>query len=151
MTTRYFAYGSNLTASRMRSRVAGAQALGTARLHGFRLAWDKRGADGSGKANLRRDARAHVWGVVYAFDAGLWPELDAHEGGYERFAVEVALGDVTLRVQTYRSELLTSAPPLAWYKRLVVEGARAHGLPEDWLRRLAAGPDQPDREARRGR
>lgn len=144
-TARYFAYGSNLTLARMRSRVDGARAEGVACLRGYRLAWDKLGADGSGKANLRRDAGSRVWGVVYAFEAHRWPELDAHERGYERFEALVTLADAAIPAQTYRSARLTREPPFAWYRELVVEGARAHGLPEDWLRALEACPVRPDR------
>lgn len=144
-TLRYFAYGSNLTLARMRSRVAGARADGVAYLHGYRLAWDKLGADGSGKANLRREPESRVWGVVYAFESDGWGKLDAHERGYERFEVLVTLADAAVPVQTYRSERLTGEPPFAWYRQLVVEGARAHGLPEDWVRALEACPVRPDR------
>ena len=35
--------------------------------------------------------------------------------------------------QTYRSDrLIEDAVAAAWYKRLIVEGARAHALPEEW-------------------
>ena len=112
MAPRYFAYGSNLKLSRMRERVPSAHAEGAARLAGYRLVWDKRGRDGTGKANLRPHASSEVWGVVYQLDARAWVSLDAHESGYERLDVQISLQDEGLLAQTYLSTLLTADPPI---------------------------------------
>jgi hypothetical protein len=139
----YFAYGSNLSPARMRERVGGAEPLGAAQLAGFRLCLDKRGRDGSGKANLREDAGQVVWGVLYRFEAGEWPRLDAFEPEYERVGVSVVRAGAVHAAHTYRSASLTADPvPFAWYKRLLVEGARAHGLPDAWIRQLEALPER---------
>lgn len=141
MAAHYFAYGSNLKLSRMRERVPSAMVEGVALLSGYRLVWDKRGTDGTGKANLRADAEAAVWGVVYRLDTEHWDLLDVHEPGYQRFEVSVSWLDAPRAVATYLSTRTTDAPlPAAWYKRLVVEGAREHGLPEPWIRALEACP-----------
>jgi gamma-glutamylcyclotransferase (GGCT)/AIG2-like uncharacterized protein YtfP len=138
---RYFAYGSNLKLSRMRERVPAAEVVAPALLRGRRLTLDKRGADGSGKANLAPDRGALVWGVVYAFRAETWTALDAFEPDYERVEVAVELSGVALRAVTYASERITRDPvPHDWYKRLIVEGAREHGLPAEWIARLEALP-----------
>jgi gamma-glutamylcyclotransferase (GGCT)/AIG2-like uncharacterized protein YtfP len=139
----YFAYGSNLVPERMRERIGAVRTLGAAQLAGFSLRLDKRGADGSGKANLHEDAQGSVWGVLYAFEAAAWPSLDAFEPGYERIAVDVECAGASHAAHTYRSHLI--APdllPLAWYKRMIVDGARAHGLPDAWLRLLEALPER---------
>ena len=83
----YFAYGSNLRSTRMLDRVPSATSLGAARLagHGFRM--NKRGRDGSAKANLIVSASEHVWGVIYRIEPVDWPVLDRFEGGYEREVV----------------------------------------------------------------
>jgi len=129
----------------MRERIAGAEALGAARLDGFCLCLDKCGRDGSGKANLREDAAEIVWGALYRFDACEWPRLDAFEPGYERIAVSVAFGGAAMDAHTYRSHRLTQDPvPFVWYKRLLVEGARAHALPDDWIRHLEALPERTE-------
>ena len=52
----YFAYGSNLSLARLRERIGIALPLGVAELPDYRLVCDKRGADGSAKANLTHSA-----------------------------------------------------------------------------------------------
>jgi gamma-glutamylcyclotransferase (GGCT)/AIG2-like uncharacterized protein YtfP len=146
MQTLYFAYGSNLSPERMRARVPSARALGPARLAGQRLTTDKPGRDGSGKANLRPDAGAEVWGALYAIDPAHWPELDRCEGGYARVPARVVGPDGGSRsAWTYRSELVADDPlPFTWYKQLMLDGARAHGLPREWIAFLEALPAQQD-------
>jgi hypothetical protein len=146
MSGLYFAYGSNLKPARMRGRIPGARDLGPARLPGHALRLDKRSSDGSGKANLAEDASGCVWGALYAIEAADWPVLDRFESGYARVAVEVVTpGGERLPAQTYVAERLTSDPvPFDWYKRLIVEGAREHGLPESWIAWLERLPERPD-------
>ena len=135
----YFAYGSNLLSARMRQRVPSARAAGVARLAGYRLSTDKAGRDGSGKANLRAEAGASVWGVLWRLDAQEWPLLDACESGYARILVD--LEEDGGAAHTYRSEQLTDDPVLSLaYKRWLVEGAREHGLPAAWIAQLEALP-----------
>jgi len=138
---RYFAYGSNLEPARMARRVPSARPMGPAELADFDWRVDKRGSDGSGKANIRRAVGQRVWGVVYEIDALEWPGLDACEGGYARIEVRVRGEGADLFAHTYQSGDLTPDPtPFAWYKRLMVEGARHHGLPEEWVGLLEALP-----------
>ena len=150
MRALYFAYGSNLKLARLRGRVPSAQVVTTARLHGYRLALDKRGSDGSGKANLCREPGSRVWGVVYGFGLQDWAALDACEPGYERIAVGVEAGERRLRAETYVALRLTREPvAFDWYKRLILEGAREHGLPDEWLERLERLPQRPDPRSRK--
>jgi AIG2 family protein len=140
----YFAYGSNLCAARLCERVPSAVARGVARADGFALALDKRGADGTAKANLRSEPGSVVWGVLYAIDARDWPRLDRHERDYARIEIAVSRGAERLAAQTYRSDHLTDdVVAAAWYKQLIVDGAREHGLPDDWCALLEALPTRP--------
>lgn len=141
----YFAYGSNLKIARLRARVASARVVAPARLDDFRLALDKRGSDGSGKANLIRASGAQVWGVLYELAPGDWGALDGHEPGYARTRVRVLAEQRTLDSWTYVAQLLTEEPvAFDWYKRLILEGAREQGLPDAWLATLEALPERPD-------
>lgn len=140
----YFAYGSNLKLERMRARVASAQALRIARLFHRQLSLDKRGRDGSGKANVSAAFGACVWGVVYRIELADWSTLDRYEPGYARVAVEVQTdeGDWLL-AETYVARDLTPDPvPWSWYKRLIVDGAREHGLPPAYVAQLLALPER---------
>ena len=137
----YFAYGSNLCTARLCDRAPSAVTRGIARADGFALRLDKRGADGTAKVNLCAAPGSAVWGVLYALDARDWPRLDAHERDYARIEIAVVHGARTIAAQTYRSDHLTDDPvAAAWYKQLILDGARAHGLPSDWCAVLEALP-----------
>jgi hypothetical protein len=129
----------------MRERVPVVGSIGPARLRGRRLTFDKRGRDGSGKANLAEDAASHVWGVLYVLEWAHLPILDRFEPDYERVRVWVEREGAQLAAETYVSTLCAPAlPARAWYLQLVLEGARAHGLPEAYvsqLRRLSGAGD----------
>ena len=142
----YFAYGSNLKSARMRARVSSSIFVARARVPTGRLSLDKRGNDGSGKANLTRTGGDGVWGVIYRIDAEHWQHLDACEPGYDRVPVDLLTetGEA-VTAHTYVSRILTDSPiPFDWYKRLLVEGAREHALPPAWIARLEDLPEKRD-------
>ena len=142
----YFAYGSNLSASRMCERVSSAVLRGPAQLNDHRLTTDKISIDGSGKANLRAESNAVVWGVLYEIDRADWRVLDNVEVRYSRVRVQVLTADGrSLDAQTYVSSATDPAlVTFDWYKQLMVEGARDHGLPAGWIATLEALPEAPD-------
>jgi len=145
----YFAYGSNMAAMRLAARLGEARPLGRAQLAHFELAWNKPGADGSGKANVRSRVGAATWGVLFALEPREWALLDGFEPGYARESHVVR--DDTGRersAQLYRWRRDTpNRPPTPEYLGLVVAGAREHGIPEAEIARIqsiaqrgAAGP-----------
>ena len=141
----YFAYGSNLSVARMTGRVASARFVAPARLLEWRLTCDKRGRDGSGKANIVPARDAEVWGALYRIDLEHWEILDGFERGYERMTLQVWTHDRSVEIQTYASQELTDDPtPFDWYKQLLVQGAWEHGLPAHYVERLVALPARPD-------
>lgn len=146
MSVLYFAYGSNLKWERMRKRIPSARRETVAFLEHYRLVCNKRGRDGSAKANLVEAAGDRVWGVLYRIEPDHLALLDRFEMGYERIEVEVrtAAGD-DRRASTYRSDRITDDPvPLDWYRGMILEGAREHGLPEEYLTVLEALPTRSD-------
>jgi gamma-glutamylcyclotransferase (GGCT)/AIG2-like uncharacterized protein YtfP len=146
MSILYFAYGSNLKGSRMRERVPSARREAVAFLEHHRLACNKRGRDGSAKANLVSAPGERVWGVLYRVEQTHLTLLDRFEAGYQRIQVEVrTAAGAAHRATTYRSDRITGDPtPFAWYRGMILEGAREHGLPEDYLAVLEALPARPD-------
>lgn len=152
----YFAYGSNLYEPRMRARVPSTAMFETARLPGYELAFRKRGADGSMKCDLDPAAPETVWGVLYRIDPDELALLDAVEGeGYERIEVTVAPsgGEAMVDAITYRArpEWIDDGRPFDWYRDLVVEGARRHGLPEPYVAAIEALDADPDPDPGRAR
>ena len=94
-----FAYGSNMSRTRLQERVATAAALHTGFVPNRRLAFHKRSVDGSAKCNatFTGSASDHVWGVIYRMSHRDTITLDQHEWigvGYHREEVDVVVGRI---------------------------------------------------------
>lgn len=135
MTFLYFAYGSNMWRPQMCGRCASARPIGKGVVRGWSVVYDKPGADGTAKANLREAPDSEVQGVVYEMEAGDRQALDLAEPGYTPFGLEVRLDDGRMvDAMTYRYEPEgTDAFPAEWYVSLVVAGAAHHGLAESYI------------------
>lgn len=145
MADLYFAYGSNLQTARLRERVPSARVLGAHLLEGFRFTLDKPGRDGSAKANLRAQAGGRVWGAVYNLDAADWAKLDACEFGYRRLRVRLRADGAEREADAYLSQLrCEELVAFRWYKQLILDGAREHALPSEWIEFLEGLPARPD-------
>jgi gamma-glutamylcyclotransferase (GGCT)/AIG2-like uncharacterized protein YtfP len=138
----YFAYGSNLRSSRMSERVPSARMHCVARADGMRLSLGKHGRDGSGKATLVAAATARVWGVVYAIDPGDWKRLDRFELGYARVSLLLTSEheQPIAAISYIAPETAPDPTAFEWYKRLIIEGAREHGLPPNYMSELERLP-----------
>lgn len=139
-----FAYGSNMCGGKLALAAEGATFVDIAILPRHDLRFHKRSDDGSGKADaLFTDNLAHVvWGVIFDVPTSSWASLVRSEGGYREVDVEVAApaaGKVTCRTFLAKPERIHAGlKPYGWYKRYVVEGARAHALPAEYIARLDA-------------
>lgn len=152
MNTRIiFAYGSNMNEEWLRSRAPSAEVIGRARLPNKRMVCNKKGKDGSGKANLVDSPKDVVWGVLYEIDSAELERLDKAEGGYQRTTLQILTEQGnTIEAEVYISTKLTNdATPYNWYKDLILKGAREHQLPEDYLEYLEQFPSKDD--PRKGR
>ncbi|MDP6977172.1 MAG: gamma-glutamylcyclotransferase family protein [Myxococcota bacterium] len=136
----YFAYGSNMSTERLQARVERARPVGRGRYPDMELTFNKRGVDGSGKANLmaRRDACA--WGVLFDLHPDDWQILDRFEPGYARTACSIQLDTAEL----VEAQVYLAVPPLAplaphdWYRDHLLRGAQEHALPADVIDMLHA-------------
>jgi len=151
----YFAYGSNMSLPRLRHRIGDAQALGKASLSGHQLKFHKRGQDGSAKCDAFFTADDSIlYGVLFRIDAESLPTLDRIEGagaGYDATSVCVTLdsGEAS-EALTYRAtDLDADLVPFCWYRHHVVQGARAFGLPPDYIADIANTPVAMDTDAER--
>jgi gamma-glutamylcyclotransferase len=140
----YFGYGSNMNPEIFQGR-RGLSPAATVRalLEGYRLCFDIAVGPGErGVANLEAVATASTWGVAYLLTTTEADHLDrtegVHVGIYSRNPVEIALdGGERVPAFTYRSDRTTTGrKPSPRYIGLLLDGARAHGLPAEYVRFL---------------
>jgi len=138
---KYFAYGSNLHLRRLTERIGEFGVHAVAALHGFQLAFHKRGQDQSGKCDIHHtgDPRHVVYGAVYEIHPQQKLILDRIEGvggGYEHLPVQLAGPHGLIDAFAYRAQADHIDPallPYEWYKLYVLEGARQHRLPAHYI------------------
>lgn len=141
----YFAYGSNMSPAIFLER-RGMRPLAThrARLDGYRLCFSLPVGPGErGVANVELVTGAHVWGVAYLLGASECDRLDRTEGVprglYERTPVVLRVDGEQVEAFTYRSSFASAGrKPSSRYLSLLLDGARRHGLPVEYLQALEA-------------
>jgi hypothetical protein len=137
----YFGYGSNLNRTifvdRRRMRPMDVR---PGRLDGYGLRFNLPVGRGErAVANVEPELGGYIWGVAYRLRPEECDRLDRTEGVpagfYRRIEVEIVTeGDERLTAFTYRSTRITEGrKPSARYLGLILDGAREHGLPADWI------------------
>lgn len=136
----YFAYGSNMSASRLKERVPSAFSLGCYRLNEHDLRYHKISIDGSGKcdAYFTSGPDDAIYGVLFEIDANEKSVLDRIEGlgkGYEeKEIILTALDGSLINATTYvASKIDESLKPYSWYLNHVFIGAREASLPSEYV------------------
>jgi len=160
----YFAYGSNMLTERLQARVPSAHPVGTATLRGHALRFRKQSMDGSAKCTVVSTSPSSssrwpspVVGVCFQMNDAHLPALDAAEGrgqGYTREKLDVDREGSCIPAFAYvaqNSHVNPDLHPYAWYKALVMAGARQHDLPAAYLDRIRTvdavrDPDKDRRE-----
>jgi cation transport regulator ChaC len=141
----YFAYGSNMhdSAFRVRRRIQPLEWRAGC-VKGYRLRFNLDGwpRDRAAPANICPDPNAEVWGVMYRITRRDLLRLDATEGVPGRHyrptvvMAEDAAGNAVPVVAYSAVGNPSDGRPSLRYITLLREGARAHGLPEAWVRYL---------------
>ena len=147
---RYFAYGPNMNPEQMRERCSNPVAIGPARLPGYALSffghtwlWD------SGMETVTPAPGRDLWGVLYELGPTDADSLDAWQdirlngtGTYFHSPVTVFSPDgASHEAVLYKKDVQGEPrPPSREFLEFILRGARAHGLPEDYVRTLAAIP-----------
>jgi cation transport regulator ChaC len=154
-TVLYFAYGSNMSSRRLQARVPSATLVSRARLRGHQLRFHKHSLDDhSAKCDAYQtgDPDDQVLGVLFQFDQSEQAYLDHCEGeGYkiERLEVETEDGKL-VEALTYLAVLIKPGlKPYHWYKQHVLNGAREHALPAEYITMIEAEPAQQDHDQTR--
>lgn len=148
-TLLYFAYGANLDAKRFSKYDMNVLPVGTAKLedHALRFSLPCEYLD-KGFASTEPEAGHAVWGVVYKFDKPSMFLLDVMEWAllnqYRRVLVNVKLSDgQVLKAFCYRARYPRSGlMPSTQYKSMVLESARAHGFPKEYLSEIENQPSK---------
>jgi cation transport regulator ChaC len=141
----YFAYGSNMhdSAFLLRRRMRPFE-WRAGRITGYRLRFNLEGRP-RGKAapaNITPDPAAEVWGVMYRITRRDMVRLDSTEGvpggGYRPVALlaDDLNGNQVPVIAYSATGLPEDGTPSHRYITLLREGARAHGLPAEWLQYL---------------
>ncbi|MGE5269447.1 MAG: gamma-glutamylcyclotransferase family protein [Thiohalocapsa sp.] len=132
----HFAYGSNMSRPLMRARCAGAEALGTATLAGWRFVINP---DGLG--SIAPDAGSRVHGVLWRLTARDLAAVNVYEsvdsGLYLRRRLTVRCGERLSAALVYIARREGEGRPRPGYIDLVVEAAREWDLPAAYVRSLA--------------
>ena len=144
----YFAYASNMNWEQMQARCSSAQFVCVAKLGDHRLAFTRRSRRrGCGTADAVASPGEIVWGVVYEIEEHEIDRLDEMEdfvpgraeNGYTREQRYVRTeGEYRpMRVSLYFATKEPNPPaPSAEYRRLIVEGGRHWGLPDEYIDQL---------------
>ncbi|WP_386082698.1 gamma-glutamylcyclotransferase family protein [Vreelandella sp. F11] len=137
----YFAYGSNMSLSRLRERVPSAEAIGCFTLSHHDLRFHKLSKDGSGKCDafFTSDSESVIYGVLFKIDSAEKSALDRAEGlgyGYEEKEVTVLSvhDENPVTATTYvATKIDEKLKPYSWYVNHVLIGANEASLPQDYI------------------
>lgn len=129
----HFAYGEDLPHAVFTRACPGAEWFGPARLEGHRLVFNA-----AGRANVRAEEGATVWGSLWLVPAALLPTLDAAAGdGYERTTRRIVspAGPRTEATMYLSADEATGAASDEQLKALLA-GAKESRLPADYINEL---------------
>lgn len=136
----YFAYGSNMSLSRLRERVPSAEPVGCFALNGHDLRFHKPSKDGSGKCDafFTSDTSNVTYGVLFKIAPSEKSALDKAEGlgyGYDEQEVTVTAHDGSSKMATtyVATNIDENLKPYSWYVNHVLIGAREASLPSVYI------------------
>ncbi len=148
-TAWYFAYGSNMNRTQMRSR---AQILEEqlASLENYVLVFNKKARGGYATANIRPAPGKIVHGVLYKIPESAFRELDRFESVPQHYRrIEVGVTDGAggkINAQVYiATKVQKGLRPAPHYLQTILDGAGEHGLPAgyiDLIKATAGAPSQ---------
>ena len=137
-----FCYGSNMNTERITERCSSSRFISRAKVNGWKLLFNKRSKDKSGKANLIYTGdKSLVWGVIFDISEDQKPILDKAEGlgnGYDEYKL-IVINDLGEEIEcvcyiaTDEKYLDNNLKPYDWYKEYCLIGAKQHNLPEDYI------------------
>lgn len=144
----YFGYGSNMNATSLRHKGVVPLRSMRATLHDWQLTFNVTHwfRHEGGVGNIVPTPGAVVEGLVHEIDHDMLAKLDLLESygvGYDRIEVDLQTPEGPLRAVTYvglPGYLDDARLPTQRYKNILLTGARAAGLPADYLQWLTDHP-----------
>jgi len=127
----YFAYASNLSRQRMKSRCPDAQPKFTATLPNYKIVFTGWSREWSGgKATIKSFRGEKVRGAIYEVSDACMRQLDKYEAGYSRFNVTVYDEDNQPHqaVAYIKSGQMEESPPSKEYGAVIRQGYRDWGI-----------------------
>lgn len=160
---KYFAYGSNLDQMQMRQRCPAAKLLGPAQLANHRLCFPRRSpVRDCAVASFEPHRGGIVWGVIYELEDDDLKRLDEREGfdpinpaavnRYCRVDVTVQRnpGERVEAVAYVAIPEDDPGRPSRDYLKHIIDGAVAHGFPDDYVESLRAITAREDEDTSLG-
>jgi len=162
----YFGYGSNMLTAKLKrkDRCPSADKIDVARTNEYTLKFHKvskavsdqgiRDESGKGDMAPKESETDELYGVVFSIDESEKSNLDRAEGlgsGYEETKIDVeGITEGPLRVVAYyATNINEDLKPYHWYKGQTVDGAKEHGLPPDYIKKIEAFESIPDKDEER--
>ena len=145
-TAWYFAYASNMSRAQMKSRAGEIFEEHVAKLENYKLVFNKKARGGSATANIRPAPGLAVEGVLYKINEAAFRALDRFEGApqhYRRIEINVTSGNgQKIAAQAFiATKVDKGLRPAPHYLKTILDGAREHGLPEDYLQKIQAAAE----------
>jgi gamma-glutamylcyclotransferase len=136
----YFAFASNMNHAQMERWCPASRFLRAAILPGFRFVYDGFSVTWDGAVgNVVRSETESVWGALYEITERDRLTLDAFEGyprSYDHRDVDVKDRDgKAYRALTYLRTGRPLGKPHPDYERIVIDGAKECGLPDEYIDR----------------
>lgn len=140
----YFAYGSNLKKEQMDERNVVIYKSHKGFIKNYKLKFNKKSIDGSSKANITESEDETVWGICFELDFAGFENLRNHEKGYAEQEVIVynENQEILFTAKTFVSNKICDKLPTKAYLDKIIEGAKQHELPEDYIENLQKQPTE---------
>ena len=140
-TAWYFAFASNMSRAQMKSRAGEIFEERVAKLENYELVFNKKARGGSATANIRPVPGQALEGVLYKINEQAFRALDRFEGApqhYRRIEVNVVDGNgQRVAAQAFiATKVEKGLRPAPHYLKTILDGAREHGLSEEYLKKI---------------
>jgi len=141
----YFAFASNMNQAQMKRWCPASRFLKAVILEGYRFVYDGLSVSWEGATgNIVQSTTESVWGALYEITERDRLTLDAFEGyprNYDHKDVDVRDREGKIdRAMTYFRTGRPLSKPHPDYERIVIDGAKECGLPDDYIEKFLRVP-----------